>query len=136
MLQLNTAAELASSALVFLLIWLWTTRMHNARHPIGAPRPMLRGVLAGIFGAMCFWFNPAIIFDSHCFPQWDVWLIPFFLAAVLLASLKCWFAAGVSVAIAAFLKGQILLVAPIFILWPIFCLHWRAVVAFVAGALG
>jgi hypothetical protein len=127
MLRLNIAAEIASSALIFLLIRLWTVRMDNAR------RLPMRGVAQGIAGAMLFWFNPAMIWDDHCWPQWDVWLVPFFLAAVLLASCEWWFAAGICVVMGAFLKGQILLVTPIFIFWPLFQGKFASVLRFAAG---
>jgi hypothetical protein len=135
MLDANTIAEAASAVLVFALIWLWTRRMDDARRPLGQPRRFLRGAIAGMCGALLFWFNPAVIWVSHCWPQWDVWLMPFFLAAVLLASLDWWFAAGLSLAIGANLKGQILLVAPLMILWPLISLRFGAVLRLLAGFL-
>ena len=135
MLNANTIAEAASAVLVFALIWLWTRRMDDARRPPGEPRRYLRGAVAGLFGALLFWFNPAVIWVSHCWPQWDVWLMPFFLAAVLLASVNGWFTAGLMLAIGAHLKGQILLGAPILILWPLVSLRFGAVLRLLAGFL-
>src|SRR5262249_42525590 len=94
MLRWNTIAELISSILVFLIIRHWRIRMDDARRdPIKQPRPF-RGAIAGLIGAAMMWFNPAVVWDGHCWPQWDVWLVPFFLGAVLLASLDWWFPAG------------------------------------------
>ena len=135
MLWGNTAAELASSLLVFLLVRLWRVRelgLPSRRVKNPHPNPSLStwggerreqgegnragrfftGVFAGTAGALVFWFNPAIIWNAHCWPQWDVWPIPFFLAAVLLASSDWWMAAGVCLGIGASLKGQLLLAAP------------------------
>jgi hypothetical protein len=118
MLDANLAAELASCVLVFLVVWLWRVREETA-----AEKTFFTGVFAGSVGAIIFWFNPAIIWNAHCWPQWDVWPIPFFLAAVLLASLDWWMAAGVCLAIGASLKGQLLLAAPVMVVWPIVRLH-------------
>lgn len=125
MLRANLSAEIASAVLVFLIIRLWRVRTYGPG--------LMRGVVAGFFGAMLFWFNPAIIWVSHCWPQWDVWFIPFFLAAVLLASLDWWFAAGVAVMIGSALKGQILLGAPVLLLWPLFQLNFGAILRFACG---
>jgi hypothetical protein len=59
--------------------------------------------------------------------------MPFFLGTVLLACSEWWFAAGFCLVTGTFLKGQILLVAPIFLLWPIFQLRFDALFKFVAG---
>jgi hypothetical protein len=115
LLMANTIAELASCVLIFLLIRLWRRRECAAAKSAGK----LVGVWAGVAGALLFWFNPAIIWDGHCWPQWDVWPIPFFLTAVLLASLDTWFIAGICLAIGASLKGQLLLAAPVMLIWPL-----------------
>ncbi|HVT91129.1 MAG TPA: hypothetical protein VHD56_19910 [Tepidisphaeraceae bacterium] len=130
---LNTLAEWLSSILVFLLIRMWVIRSDDAnRSPLKEPWPF-RGVFRGMIGASFLWFNPCVIWDGTCFPQWDIWLAPFFLGALLLSCIEWWFAAGVCIATGAFLKGQILLVAPIFLVWPIVQLRWQPLVKFVAG---
>ena len=127
MLWLNTSCELISAVLVFLLI-----RFHLRRRTGSAvldeehglkTRATAGAIIRPLLGALLFWFNPAVVLDAHSWPQWDVWLLPFFLGAVLLANVDAWFFAGLSLAIGAFLKGQVLMVAPIFVLWPIF--QWR-----------
>ncbi|MBC7785041.1 MAG: hypothetical protein H7144_14485 [Burkholderiales bacterium] len=130
LLTANTVASLVSSMLVFLLVRLWVRR--SVTH-ISARLDFMTGAAAGMSGATLFWFNPAIIWDGHCWPQWDVWLMPFFLSAVLLASIDCWFFAAVCVVTAAFFKGQILLVAPLLVMWPLFQLRFGAVLRFFAG---
>ncbi len=134
MLNGNTVAEFISAVLIFFLIRLWRVRMDDARRtPDHLPRPMFRGVIPGLFGAMLFWFNPAVIRDGYSWPQWDVWLVPFFVAAVLLASLDWWFVAGMAVMVGAAFKGQILLAAPVLVLWPIFSFRFGAVLRLVCG---
>jgi hypothetical protein len=85
--------------------------------------------------ALIFWLNPAIIWDGHCWPQWDVWPIPFFLAAVLLASLDWWLTAGICVALGASLKGQLLLAAPVLLIWPMVRLHFGCAFMLISGFL-
>jgi hypothetical protein len=128
MLRANLAAELASCALVFLLVRLWRVRETSI-----AERTLFTGAFAGVAGALVFWFNPAIIWNAHCWPQWDVWPIPFFVAAVLLASLDWWMAAGVCLAIGASFKGQLLLAMPVMIIWPLARLHFGDVLKLVSG---
>lgn len=135
MLRFNMLCELASSILVFLLIRMWSIRADEARRSAGvAPRPM-RGVGRAMAGALLFWFNPAVIRSAQTYPQWDVWNMPFFLGAVLLACTDWWFAAGICFVIGTFLKGQILLVVPVLLLWPVFQLRFGALLRFISGFL-
>jgi hypothetical protein len=135
MLRLNTIAEVAASILIFFLIRLWRIRQDDAHRPSDRKPKPFRGVVPGMFGALLFWFNPAIIWDGHCWPQWDVWPIPFFVAAVLLASLDFWLPAGVCLAIGASFKGQLLLAAPVMLIWPIVRLQFGRAGELVAGFL-
>jgi hypothetical protein len=133
MLRLNTTAECLSAILIFLLIRHWIIRADDAkRNPLLPARPF-RGVVRGMIGAAFFWLNPAVIADGHSFPQWDVWNTPFFLGAAMLACCDCWFAAGMCVITGAFFKGQILLVAPMFLVWPIVQLRFDNLLRFIAG---
>jgi len=131
----NTVAALVSSVLVFLLIRMWAIRMDDATRPADVAPRLLRGAWSGLIGAMLLWFNPAALCDGYIWGQWEIWLAPFFLGAVYLASLDWWFAAGACLAIGACLKGQLLLAAPILILWQLF--QWRigAVLRLLAGLM-
>jgi hypothetical protein len=60
-------------------------------------------------------------------------VLPFFLWAILLASLDWWFCSGLLIAIGAMFKGQILFGAPIFLLWPLFQGRLPAVARWVVG---
>jgi hypothetical protein len=135
MLWFNTISELASAVLIFLLIRLWVIRGDESTRPLDEPARPFRGVAAGMLGALLLWFNPAVIWDGHSWPQWDVWLVPFFLAAVLLASVNWWFAAGVLITIGGYLKGQMWLGAPILLIWPVCQFRFGAALRAIAGLI-
>ena len=56
-----------------------------------------------------------MILDAHGWPQWDVWILPFYLFAALAALKNRWFWCGCLLALGAMLKGQLLFVAPLFL---------------------
>ncbi len=83
------------------------------------------------------WFDPMVIIDGHVWPQWDVWILPIFIFAALLASVNWWLCAGLVLALGCMMKGQILLAGPILFLWPIFEGKWGAAGRILTGfALG
>jgi hypothetical protein len=131
LLWLNSAAEIVSAVLIFLLVRWWKLRATPIALTAGSGIPWMAS--HGLLAALLFWFNPAVLWDAHIWPQWDVWLIPFFLAGVLFACANWWFCAGASIAIGAMLKGQMLLVVPMLILWPLFERRWAAAIRLVAG---
>lgn len=156
LLRLNTAAALLGAVAAFFLVALWVSR---GQEPLaqtvrgagwrgklrgwfwpaaqGRTRLSTRGMLAGMLAALLLWFNPAVLYDAHVWPQWEVWVIPFFLGAALAASFDWWLAAGVCVAVGAMLKGQMLLAAPLFVLWTIFESRFGAALRWLVGfALG
>jgi hypothetical protein len=154
LLRINLAAELATAVGLFLLVRTWLDRGPAWRSEPPAPsdpgvdarraltsrldRTAGRAGLAPSTGralaaALLFWFNPAVILDAHVFPQWDVWLLPAVVFGVLLATLDWWFWAGVLVAVGSMLKGQVLLVAPLFLLWPLFSRQWGALLRWLGG---
>ena len=100
--------------------------------------PVHRGWACGAVAAMLVWCNPLLLIDSHAWPQWDVWILPIFLFAALLASLNWWMLAGVLLGMGCMFKGQMLLAGPILILWPMFEGRWGAVariaIGFMVGA--
>jgi len=60
-----------------------------------------------------------MILDAHGWPQWDVWILPFYLFAALAALKNRWFRCGCLLAAGAMFKGQLLFVAPFFVFWPL-----------------
>jgi hypothetical protein len=97
--------------------------------------PIHRGWACGAVAAMLLWFDPLNLIDSHAWPQWDIWILPVFLAATLLASVNWWTVAGILLGIGCMAKGQLLLAGPMLMLWPLFEGRWGAAVRIVTGFL-
>jgi len=74
-----------------------------------------------------------MILDAHGWPQWDVWILPFYLFAALAALKNRWFWCGCLLALGAMLKGQLLFVAPLFLLWPLWQKRWISALRVLAG---
>jgi hypothetical protein len=77
-----------------------------------------------------------MILDAHGWPQWDVWVLPFYLFAALVALKNRWFWCGCLLALGAMLKGQLLFVAPFFVLWPLWQKRWVSALRMLAGFTG
>ncbi len=97
-----------------------------------------RGWACGAVAAMLVWNDPLLLIDSHAWPQWDVWILPFFVFAALMASLDWWMVAGILLGVGCMFKGQLLLAGPILFLWPLFAGRWgalaRVIIGFAIGA--
>ena len=128
MLEGNTVAAALAALAAFLLVHHWVRLNHCEPDPL-APRP----VLAGLAAAGLLWFNLAVLIDGHAWPQWDGWIIPAYLWAAYFVSTDRGLLAGASLAVGAMLKGQILLAAPIFLLWPLFEGRWSTALRVAAG---
>ncbi len=113
LLRLDTIAELSAAVLAFFIVRLVLQRSQ-------APWTNELALLA----ALLLWFNPVIFLD-RAWPQWDAWLLPFYLSAAFLALQRQWFFAGVCIGVGMMFKGQILCAAAIFFLWPLFQGKWR-----------
>jgi hypothetical protein len=74
-----------------------------------------------------------MILDAHGWPQWDVWILPFYLFAALAALKNRWFLCGCLLAAGAMFKGQLLFVAPFFVLWPLRQKRWGRALRVLAG---
>jgi hypothetical protein len=126
---LNSSFELAGALAAFLIVQHVLRRRANA-HPILAHGLAL---LAGLF----LWYDPNLLFNAHVWPQWDVWIIPFYLFAVYFGLTKRWILAGAFLGTGIMFKGQLMLVVPLLFFWPLFQLRWRALLEVTAGfALG
>jgi hypothetical protein len=82
------------------------------------PRPY-RAPICAMIAATIIWINPASLLDSAAWPQWEVWLPPFFLWAAVMMSLNCWALAGALLGVGCMFKGQLLFVSPVIILCPL-----------------
>lgn len=132
LLRLNNAFELTAAVAMFFLVALWSRRAAGDRAPPPPPQThWIRGALA----ALLVWFNPALIWVAHCWPQWDAWGVAVYLAAALFASLGGWLAVGLVLGVGALLKGQILVVAAFFVLWPLFARNLGGAVRVLLGLL-
>ena len=124
LLMVNLTGEALSAAAMFLLVRRFSSD--------GGRRPA-RGAVTALVATTLFWLNPALIWNAHCWPQWDSWLLPFLLWATLAASAEWWFTAGALIGIGAMFKGQILFASPFFLLWPLWKLRLGAMARWVAG---
>jgi hypothetical protein len=125
LLKLNAGFELAAAIAAFL-----TVRLVLRRRGGRACADWL-----GFAAALLVWFNPAMILDAHVWPQWDVWAVPFYLLAAWLGLSRRWLLCGLCLGLGGMFKGQILLVMPIFVLWPLFQLEIRAALNVISGIL-
>jgi len=124
----NTIAAFLGSVAAFLVVWLW------ARRSVADPSPWA-GFLKGAIAATLLWFNPAVLWIGHGFPQWDLWVVPFFLFAILAVCVDRFLIAGLLIATGAMMKGQMLCAAPVFLLWCIFAGRFEAALRFAIGFL-
>ncbi len=139
LLRVNTSIELFGAVGVFLLVRHWRKRTDEADRlaysgAAARPKKFLAGSsLIALLAGTLYWFNPAVLMNAHVWPQWDSWLIPFYIWAIYMALLNRWAVAGALLAVAVLLKGQMLLVMPMLVLWPIFSGKFRAAGWLLAG---
>ncbi len=93
-----------------------------------------RAWASGLLAALMLWFNPSMLTVAYVWPQWDVWPVPFFITAALLATVDAWFLAGLVLAAGAVFKAQMLLAAPVLMLWPLFGGRFGALARIAGGA--
>jgi len=135
LLFLNVLCEAATAAGIFLLVRHWVglgTGKTPARWLRGMA-PEERGWICGLAAASIAWIEPSLILDAHAWPQWDVWCLPFFVFAALSASTGRWLWCGCLLALGAMFKGQLLMVTPFFVMWPVAEKEWRRALRVVAG---
>jgi hypothetical protein len=128
-LRFNTVLEGFSALFAFLLTQHWVVR-----GTLAEKRGHFTGVWQGVAAALFIWFSPDMIVNAHAWPQWDTWVVPWYLCGCLLASLDWWFAAGVAIAIGVNFKGQMLPITPIFVIWPLVQGRVGAAVRWICGA--
>jgi len=134
LLKINLVCELVSAAAIFFLVRLCVRRSLHAHStwPTWLSREH-RASICGLAAASVAWLEPSMIFDAHGWPQWDVWILPFYLFAALGALNKRWVWCGCLLALGAMLKGQLLFVAPFFVLWPLWQKRWISALRVLAG---
>ena len=135
LLRFNLLCEALAALAMFLLVRHWVQRDDGQTVPLFA-RGLSQdwhGSIRGLLAATFVWLNPSIILTSHGWPQWDVWIIPLYLFAALCASTQRWFWCGCLLAVGGMLKGQLLIVAPFFVLWPLFARRYASAGRVIAG---
>jgi hypothetical protein len=137
LLTVNTIFELLTAFGVFLLVRLGVRRASGATDLGWLHRLPLetRGWIAGLLAASVTWLDPSLILDAHAWPQWDSWILPFYLFAALAALNRRCFACGCLLALGGMLKGQLLFVAPFFLFWPLWQKRWGRAGKVLAGFL-
>jgi hypothetical protein len=135
LLKINLLCELLSAVAIFLLVRLCLQRCSPEM-----PSPVLRNLplehrasICGLAAASVAWLEPSMILDAHGWPQWDVWILPFYLFAAFAALKNRWFVCGCLLATGAMFKGQLLFVAPFFVLWPLWQKRWTRALCVLAG---
>ena len=126
LLIVNGCCELLTAVGIFLLVRLVLRRAGGATNSGFLHRypPRERATVCALLAASVAWLEPSMILDAHAWPQWDVWILPFYLFASLAALTRRWFWCGFLLALGAMLKGQLLLVAPFFLFWPLWQKRW------------
>lgn len=135
LLKVNLFAELLTAVGIFLLVRLGVRRASGATDSGLLHRlpPAERGWVCGLLAASVAWLEPSLILDAHAWPQWDVWILPFYLFAALAALTRRWFWCGCLLAAGGMLKGQLLFVAPFFLFWPLWQKRWARAGRVLAG---
>ena len=140
LLRVNMFCELLTAVGIFFLVRLGVRRASGATdsgllHRLPTEQ---RATICGLLAASVAWLEPSMILDAHAWPQWDIWILPFYLFATLAALKKRWFWCGCLLALGGMLKGQLLFVAPFFIFWPLWQKRWaragRVLTGFAATA--
>jgi len=137
LLKINLLCELVSAAAIFFLVRLCVQRSVHAHStwPTWLSREH-RASICGLAAASAAWLEPSMILDAHGWPQWDAWILPFYLFAALVALKNRWFWCGCLLALGAMFKGQLLFVVPFFVLWPLWQKRWVSVLHMLAGFTG
>src|SRR6266567_3090945 len=135
LLKINLLCELLSAVAIFLLVRLCLGRQSSTTQSDSLSSLALqhRASMCGLAAASVAWLEPSMILDAHGWPQWDVWILPFYLFAALAALTNRWFWCGCLLALGAMLKGQLLFVAPFFVLWPLWQKRWMSALRVLAG---
>src|SRR5947199_514484 len=134
LLKINFICELVSALAIFLLVRECLQRSRPTQSSLMNRLPQQhRGWICGLAAASAAWLEPSMILDAHGWPQWDVWILPFYLFAAFAALKDRWFWCGCLLAAGAMLKGQLLFVAPFFVFWPLWQKRWTRALRMLAG---
>lgn len=150
LMHFNTAMAGLGAAAMFAVVFGWrracdrfaawqpaNLAAQRARLATGTPPPIFspfdRTFIVALLCAAILFLNPTTIFNSHGFVQWDTWILPFILGAMALGALERWGLAGALLGLSMGFKGQVMIVMPALLLWPIFGGHFLGAARFVIG---
>jgi len=135
-LRFNLFMEIIGLISAFFLARLWAIR-GNPSPPTDPTslRYFFRGCVPGFVAVLLLWFNPAIVLSAYGWPTWDLWIIPMFLLAALMASIDWWFTAGLVIGIGAMFKGQQLLAVTVFMVWSLMLFRPLRTLRFLGGVV-
>ena len=71
---------------------------------------------------------------DRLWPQWDSWVLPFYLLAAFLGLKRRWLLSGLCIGVGMMFKGQVLCTAAVFALWPLFQGRFRGALEVIVGA--
>src|SRR5205814_9695346 len=133
--KINVLCDLLSALAIFFLVRLCVQRSSRTTRSTFLRDLTLndRTLVCGLAAASVAWLEPSMILDAHGWPQWDVWVLPFYLFAAIAALKNRWFWCGCLLGAGAMLKGQLLFVAPFFLLWPLWQRKWIPALRMLAG---
>jgi hypothetical protein len=135
LLHVNLLSEMITAVGIFLLV---RRGLRGASGATDSPLfrrfpPRRRATMCGLVAASVAWFEPSLILDAHAWPQWDAWILPFYLFAALAALTRRWFWCGCLLAVGGMLKGQLFFIAPFFLFWPLWQRRWVRALRLLAG---
>ena len=104
LLYTNEAMEIAAAILSAVLVYCILR--------VGQPEASAMNWYRAFGAALLLWLNPAVLLSTHGRPTWDVWIVPFFLAAAMCIMTRRWFVAGALIGIGSMFKGQELAALP------------------------
>lgn len=108
--------------------------IHFARvQDLPARPPPGRGAIRGVIAGLLVWFCVPANLIGFAWPQWDICVPAFFLAALLAGCRRWWILSGILLATGGMYKGQLLVMLPIFLLWPLFAGEWRGLLRLCLG---
>ena len=134
LLKINLLCELISAVAIFFLVRLCVRRslLACSTWPGWLSRDH-RATICGLAAASVAWLEPSMVLNAHGWPQWDVWILPFYVFAALAALKNRWFWCGCLLALGAMFKGQLLFVAPLFLIWPLWQKRWMNALRALSG---
>lgn len=135
LLLFNLLCETACAVAIFLLVRLWLEHSgeKTSSRWLRGIAPARRGLICGLSAAGAGWLEPSLILDAHAWPQWDVWIMPFYLFAALSTVNNRWLCCGCLLAAGSMFKGQLLMVTPFFVMWPLWEKQWGGALRVLAG---